>query len=145
MTVYLPGLPQPGRIKQFGAVWKEHEGRRRDVPYKPGMGLDTLGADVDKRTQEVEREPPERPRVAFQSPILEYSTALGHLGNTTSTGVGNGGIAASSENFHKDLSGTIGEMVAPRCVLYPMFIYSRVIVPGMAQCWSVLLTSMAFI
>lgn len=113
MTVYLPGLPQPDRIKQFGAVRREHEGRRRDVPYKPGMGLDTLGADVDKKTQ-VERVPPERPRVAFQSPILEYSAALGHLGNTASTGLGNSGGAAFSENVQNDLSGTIGEMVAPR-------------------------------
>ncbi|KAK3515527.1 hypothetical protein QTP70_024227, partial [Hemibagrus guttatus] len=58
-------------IKQFGAIRREHEDKGWDVPYKPGMGLDTLGADVDKRTQEVEREPPEKPRVAFQSPILE--------------------------------------------------------------------------
>ncbi|XP_060755842.1 centrosome and spindle pole associated protein 1 [Neoarius graeffei] len=99
---------EPNRIKQFGGVCKEHEGRRQDVSNKPGMGLDTLGADVDKRTQEMEREPPEKPRLAFQSPMLEYSAALGHLGNTTS-----GGVAATSENFHKDLSGTVGEMVAP--------------------------------
>ncbi|KAG7317648.1 hypothetical protein KOW79_018683 [Hemibagrus wyckioides] len=105
---------EPDRIKQFGAVRREHEGRRRDAPYKPGMGLDTLGADVDKRTQEVEREPPEKPRVAFQSPILEYGTAMGHMGTAASTGVGNHGISAFNENFHKDLSGTIGEMVAPR-------------------------------
>ncbi|KAK3541491.1 hypothetical protein QTP86_027252, partial [Hemibagrus guttatus] len=58
-------------IKQFGAIRREHEDKGWDVPYKPGMGLDTLGADVDKRTQEVEREPPEKPRVAFQSAILE--------------------------------------------------------------------------
>ncbi|XP_047664600.1 centrosome and spindle pole-associated protein 1 isoform X2 [Tachysurus fulvidraco] len=114
MTVYLPGLPQPDRIKQFGAVRREHEGRRRDVPYKPGTGLDTLGADMNKRTQEVEREPPEKPRMAFQSPILEYSTALGHLGNTASTGVRNVGVAAFNKNLPKDFSGTLGEMVAPR-------------------------------
>lgn len=117
MTMYLPGVSQPDRIKQFGAVRREHEGRRRDVPYKPGMGLDTFGADVDKRTQQVEREPPEKPRVAFQSPILEYSTALGHTGTTVSTGGGNHGVLAFNENFHKDFSGTIGEMVAPRCTL----------------------------
>lgn len=110
MTVYLPGPAQPDRIKQFGAVRREPEGRRRDVPYKPGMGLDTLGA---QRVQEIEREPPARPRVAFQSPILDYT--LGHVGNTTATG--NGGIVAFSENFHKDVSGTIGEIVAPRCPL----------------------------
>lgn len=114
MTVYLPVFPQPDRIKQFGAVRRELEGRRRDVPYKPGMALDTLREDVDKKTQEVEREPPERPRVAFQSPILEYSAALGHLGNMASTGVGSSGVTAFSENFHKELSGTVGEMVAPR-------------------------------
>lgn len=113
----LPGPPQPDRIKQFGAIRREPEGRRRDVPYKPGMGLDTLGANGDKRPQEVEREPPARPRMAFQSPILDYNAALGHLGNPASTGVGTSGIVAFSENFHKDISGTIGEIVAPRCPL----------------------------
>ncbi|KAF5903566.1 centrosome and spindle pole-associated protein 1 isoform X2 [Clarias magur] len=110
---------EPDRIKQFGAVRREHEGRRRDLPYKPGMGLDTSRANVGKRTPEVEREPPERPRMAFQSPVLEYSAALGQLGNTTGTGVGDRGIAAFSENFHKDLSGAIGEMVAPRVARVP--------------------------
>lgn len=127
MTVSVPGLPQPDRIKQFGAVRREHEGRRRDVPYKAGSRLDTLGADVDKRTQEVEREPPERPRVAFQSPVLEYSTALGNLGNTTSTRVGNSGVVAFNGNYYKDFSGAIGEMVAPRCAFIASVLLSPVL------------------
>ncbi|TSK98393.1 Centrosome and spindle pole-associated protein 1 [Bagarius yarrelli] len=105
---------EPDRIKQFGAVWREHGGRRRDVPYKPGEELDTVVADVDKRIKEVEKAPPERPRVAFQSPILKYSTALGHLGNTASTGVGNSGVRDFGEHVPKDFSGTLAEMVAPR-------------------------------
>ncbi|XP_053343660.1 centrosome and spindle pole associated protein 1-like [Clarias gariepinus] len=114
MTVYLPDLLQPDRIKQFGSARREHEGRRRDVLFKPGIGLDTPRANEDKKTQDVKREPPKRPSMAFQSPVLEYSATPGQLGNTTSTGVRNSGITAFSENFHKGLSGAIGEMVPPR-------------------------------
>ncbi|KAF5903565.1 centrosome and spindle pole-associated protein 1 isoform X2, partial [Clarias magur] len=102
---------EPYRIKQPVSARREHDGRRRDVLYKPRMGIDTPRADEYKKTQDVEREPPERPRMAFQSPVLEYSAALGQLGNT---GVGDSGLTAFSENFHKDLSGDIGEMVSPR-------------------------------
>ncbi|XP_053343413.1 centrosome and spindle pole-associated protein 1-like [Clarias gariepinus] len=114
MTVYLPDLLQPDRIKQFGSARREHEGRRRDVLFKPGMGLDTPRANEDKKTEDVKREPPKRPSMAFQSPVLEYSATPGQLGNTASTGVRNSGITAFSENFHKGLSGAIGEMVSPR-------------------------------
>ncbi|XP_036414474.1 centrosome and spindle pole-associated protein 1 isoform X2 [Colossoma macropomum] len=135
VTDCLTGLPQPDRIKQFGAVRREYEGRRRDVPYRPGLGLDTLGADSDRKTQEEKslqgleekKEPPERPRVAFQSPILEYSAALGHLANAAGPGFGAeagawqgvGGITPFSEDFQKGLSGTLGEMVSPRVTGVP--------------------------
>ncbi|KAL6462873.1 hypothetical protein MHYP_G00292950 [Metynnis hypsauchen] len=134
VTECLTGLPQPDRIKQFGAVRREYEGRRRDVPYRPGRGLDALGADSDRKTQEKslqgseeKREPPERPRVAFQSPILEYSTALGHLANAAGPGFeaesgtwqGVGGFTPFSEDFQKGLSGTLGEMVSPRVTGVP--------------------------
>ncbi|KAG9283287.1 centrosome and spindle pole-associated protein 1 [Astyanax mexicanus] len=140
MTDCLTGLPQPDRIKQFGAVRREYEAKRRDVPYRPGIGLDTLGADLDRRILEERplqerREPeersmpPNRPRVAFQSPILEYSTALGHLGNAAGPGFGNGsedgarlgtgGALPFSEEFQKGLSGTLGEMVSPRVTGVP--------------------------
>ncbi|KAI5617158.1 centrosome and spindle pole-associated protein 1 isoform X1 [Silurus asotus] len=89
-------VANPDRIKQFGAVRREHEGRRRDLAYKAGTGLGNFGPNMDKRTHEVESAPPERPRVAFQSPTLAFS-----------------------ENFHKDLSGTIGEIVAPRVARVP--------------------------
>ncbi|KAM9436521.1 uncharacterized protein Hap1MRO34_000949 [Clarias gariepinus] len=105
---------KPDRIKQFGSARREHEGRRRDVLFKPGMGLDTPRANEDKKTEDVKREPPKRPSMAFQSPVLEYSATPGQLGNTASTGVRNSGITAFSENFHKGLSGAIGEMVSPR-------------------------------
>lgn len=127
---------QPDRIKQFGVVRREYEAKRRDVPYRPGLGLDMLGADSDRRIQEErplqvpeERSmPPNRPRVAFQSPILDYSTALG-LANAAGPGfltgaedgarLGTGGVMPFSEEFQKGLSGTLGEMVSPRVTGVP--------------------------
>uniref|UniRef100_A0A3B4CQ59 Centrosome and spindle pole-associated protein 1 C-terminal domain-containing protein n=1 Tax=Pygocentrus nattereri TaxID=42514 RepID=A0A3B4CQ59_PYGNA len=146
VTDCLTGLPQPDRIKQFGAVRREYEGRRRDVPYRPGRGLDTLGADSDRKTQErslqgseEKREPPERPRVAFQSPILEYSTALGHLANAAGPGFeaeagawqGVGGFTPFSEDFQKGISGTLGEMVSPRVTGVP-----PPLAPGLSEVYS---------
>lgn len=142
MTDCLTGLPQPDRIKQFGAVRREYEGRRRDVPYRPGLDLDLdmLAADTHRQTREEKRlqgseekgEPPEKPRVAFQSPILEYSTALGHLRNTADTSLGTGtengvrmgigGVNPFSEDFQKGLSGSLGEIVNPRYALYHMLV-----------------------
>ncbi|KAL7840815.1 hypothetical protein AOLI_G00261380 [Acnodon oligacanthus] len=134
VTDCLTGLPQPDMLKQFGAVRRDYEGRRRDVPYRPGRGLDTLGADSDRKTQEKslqgseeKREPPERPRVAFQSPVLEYSAALGHLANAAGPGFeaearawqGVGGITPFNEDFQKGLSGTLGEMVSPKVTGVP--------------------------
>ncbi|XP_072544947.1 centrosome and spindle pole-associated protein 1 isoform X2 [Salminus brasiliensis] len=128
---------QPDRIKLFGAVRREYEARRRDVPYRPGLGLDAIALDSDRRIQderppqgpEERSMPPNRPRVAFQSPILEYSTALGHLANATGPGfgtgaadgarLGTGGVFPVSEEFQKGLSETLGEMVSPRVTGVP--------------------------
>ncbi|XP_066534202.1 centrosome and spindle pole-associated protein 1 isoform X2 [Hoplias malabaricus] len=120
---------QPDRIKQFAAVKREFEGRRKDIAYRPGLELDPLRADLNRRTQEEKptqktgerKEPPDRPRVAFQSPILEYSAALGHLSNVAGAGVrlGVGGVTPLSEEFQKGISGALGEMVSPRVISVP--------------------------
>ncbi|XP_055038709.2 centrosome and spindle pole associated protein 1 isoform X3 [Misgurnus anguillicaudatus] len=126
---------QPGRIKQFGAVTREYDGKRRDVPYRPGVGLDVLMADSARRPKDQrpsqapeERIPPERPRVAFQSPYLDNSTVLSRLANAPGPGLEAGrglvnGIAPVTEDYHRSLSSTMGEMVAaPRVtgVRHPM-------------------------
>ncbi|XP_067290693.1 centrosome and spindle pole-associated protein 1 isoform X2 [Pseudorasbora parva] len=118
---------KPDRIKQFGAVTREYEGRRRDVPYHPGRDLEVFRADSarrlkDDKLQQAPREsaPPERPRVAFQSPSLEHTTVLSRLANTSGLGLEagagfgvNGTIPVTGDN-HRSLSRTLGEMVAPR-------------------------------
>uniref|UniRef100_W5MAN2 Centrosome and spindle pole associated protein 1 n=1 Tax=Lepisosteus oculatus TaxID=7918 RepID=W5MAN2_LEPOC len=88
---------QPDRIKQFGA---------EKAPPDPE-----------------ERAPPERPRVAFQSPILDYSAALGAL-SAGGGGVGAAGLQGSaaaplSEDFHRGIPSTLGEIVAPRIASVP--------------------------
>ncbi|RXN04095.1 centrosome and spindle pole-associated 1-like isoform X2 [Labeo rohita] len=82
---------KPDRIKQFGAMTREHEGRKRDVPYRPGLGLEEFRADSARRLKEErpqkETAPPERPRVAFQSPSQDHSTVLSRLANTSGLGL----------------------------------------------------------
>ncbi|XP_017209453.1 centrosome and spindle pole-associated protein 1 isoform X1 [Danio rerio] len=113
---------KPDRIKQFGAVTREHESRRRDVPYRPG--LEEVRADSARRLYE-ERPlqapndiaPPDRPRVAFQSPSLEHSTVLSRLANASGAGLEAGmgfGATPITDDNHRSLSRTLGEMVAPR-------------------------------
>ncbi|KTG40453.1 hypothetical protein cypCar_00007681 [Cyprinus carpio] len=115
------------RIKQFGAVTLEHGGRRRDVPHSTGLGLEEIRADSarwlkEERPPQAPKEtaPPERPRVAFQSPSIDHSTVLSRLANTSGLGLEAGaGFGAKDTNFvtednHRSLSRTLGEIVAPR-------------------------------
>ncbi|XP_038828632.1 centrosome and spindle pole-associated protein 1-like [Salvelinus namaycush] len=122
---------QPDRIMQFGAVNREYEGRRRDIPYRPGVGLDALGTNSSPRPRQEmpeagteERGPPGRPRVAFPSPPMDYTNILGQLtgaggprlgmGAGAGAGMGVPGGAPLNEDFHRSLSSTLGEIVAPR-------------------------------
>lgn len=115
---------KPDRIKQFGAVTREYEGRRRDVPYHPGLGLDVFRADSARRLKEEkvpqapkESAPPERPRVAFQSPSLDHTTVLSRLANLSGLGLEAGagfGANGATEDNHRSLSRTLGEIVVPR-------------------------------
>ncbi|XP_062336348.1 centrosome and spindle pole-associated protein 1 [Osmerus eperlanus] len=121
---------QPDRIKQFGAVNRDYESRRPDIPYRPGVGLDALGTNHNPRPREekpslgrADRGPPEKPRVAFPPPSVDYSAALGQLAAGaavgSSLGMGVPGVAPPNHNFHMGLSSTLGEMVAPRIAGVP--------------------------
>ncbi|KAK7118295.1 hypothetical protein R3I94_021956 [Phoxinus phoxinus] len=115
------------RFKQFGAMTQEYKDRRRDVPYQPGLGLGVFRADSARRLKEEklpqaprESAPPERPRVAFQSPSLDHSTVLSRLANMSDLGLearagfGANGATAVTEDKHRSLSRTLGEIVGPR-------------------------------
>ncbi|KAJ8413379.1 hypothetical protein AAFF_G00093750 [Aldrovandia affinis] len=108
---------KPDRIKPFGAVNRDYDGKRRDVPYLPGRGLDALGADLGRERRPPAdtntRVPPDRPRAAFQAPHLDHS-ALGAL-----VGTGTGAVPPLNEDFHRGLSSTLGELVTPRVAVVP--------------------------
>ncbi|XP_023856671.1 centrosome and spindle pole-associated protein 1 [Salvelinus sp. IW2-2015] len=127
---------QPDRIMQFGAVNREYEGRRRDIPYRPGVGLDAPGTNSSPRPRQEmpeagteERGPPGRPRVAFPSPPMDYTNILGQLtgaggprlgmGAGAGAGMGVPGGAPLNEDFHRSLSSTLVEIVAPRIASLP--------------------------
>ncbi|RXM27147.1 Centrosome and spindle pole-associated protein 1 [Acipenser ruthenus] len=113
---------QPDRIKQFGAISREYDNKPRDVPYRSGVGLGEFGSEPIRRPREErpppvveERRPPERPRVAFQALPIDYTP----LGVSAAGGAGRSGGVPLNEEFHRGLSSTLGEMVAPRITSVP--------------------------
>uniref|UniRef100_A0A8C4RYX6 Centrosome and spindle pole associated protein 1 n=2 Tax=Erpetoichthys calabaricus TaxID=27687 RepID=A0A8C4RYX6_ERPCA len=111
---------QPDRIKQFGAVNREYDNKARDVPYRPGASLGVFGIDKPGRPHEEihqpeERAPPEKPRVAFQTPVIDYNSTFGALGAGTS----NNGTVTLNEDFYRGLAHTLGEIMAPRVTSVP--------------------------
>ncbi|KAL0966015.1 hypothetical protein UPYG_G00289580 [Umbra pygmaea] len=92
LRVALTGATDPekerDRLKPLGAVNSgDHARRRRDGLYRTGQAVDLVGDVLHRRPHDDNRErlPPEQPRVAFQSPLLEYSHSLGlDIGGTAS-------------------------------------------------------------
>ncbi|XP_029498412.1 centrosome and spindle pole-associated protein 1-like isoform X5 [Oncorhynchus nerka] len=84
-------------IKPLGAVnGGDHARKRNDSLYPLGQGVDVPGDELNGRPIEESRErlPPEQPRVAFQSPLLEYSHALG---------LSSRGISPYSQAIHRNM------------------------------------------
>lgn len=115
-------LLQPDRIKQFGAVNRHYDSWRRDVPYKPGIGVGVIGKDpdptpeADKPIEATEqRVPPGKSRVAFPSPTMDNNTALNKLPGSRS-GAAQGGpfLDYFNEDYHRGFSDMLGEVTIPR-------------------------------
>ncbi|XP_067888053.1 centrosome and spindle pole-associated protein 1 isoform X3 [Heterodontus francisci] len=64
---------EPNRIREFGAVILQHDPRRHDAAYKGGE-VHVAKYSSDDRSPVEERRPPERPRVAFQTPPVDDSS-----------------------------------------------------------------------
>ncbi|KAM3928594.1 centrosome and spindle pole-associated protein 1 isoform 1-T1 [Leptodactylus fuscus] len=99
---------QPDRLRQFGAINRQQEMPDRNTPYRPGILLDpqkTSRTVIENKPVIEEKSPPERPRVAFQTPLPEPAVT------------GNGfpiGYNPANEEYHRGISNTLGEIVAPR-------------------------------
>eukprot|EP00063_Salmo_salar_P020605 XP_013995440.1 PREDICTED: centrosome and spindle pole-associated protein 1-like isoform X3 [Salmo salar] len=84
-------------IKPLGAVnGGDHARKRKDSFYPPGQAVDVPGDELNRKPSEENRErlPPEQPRMAFQSPLLEYSHALG---------LSSRGISPYSQAIHRSM------------------------------------------
>ncbi|MEE6463821.1 hypothetical protein FKM82_006063 [Ascaphus truei] len=105
-------LTQPDRLRQFGAVNRRQEVPDGNVPYRPGVpfGPEKAGRRSDPRHAFEEMAPPERPRVAFQTPDPE----AGVIGSNLA-----GVINPANEEYHRGLSNALGEIVAPRIAAVP--------------------------
>ncbi|XP_035509088.1 centrosome and spindle pole-associated protein 1 [Morone saxatilis] len=109
--------------KEFGAVNRQYDSRRRDVPYKPGTHLEAVGKDPrskdDKPTEDTEQRGP-----AGKS-HMEYSTSLSQL--TANTVPGPGARVAHgapsldyfNEDYHRDFSKMLGDVAMPRVAGVP--------------------------
>ncbi|XP_040903340.1 centrosome and spindle pole associated protein 1-like isoform X2 [Toxotes jaculatrix] len=84
---------QPDRIRQFGlSRRKELQGLESSATRESESSSRGLPNNEKTGVRERETPPPEQPHVAFQSPLLEYSSALG-LGG----GGGGGGLSPNSQ------------------------------------------------
>ncbi|XP_073535504.1 centrosome and spindle pole-associated protein 1 isoform X2 [Phyllobates terribilis] len=99
---------QPDRLRQFGAINRHQEMSDRNVPYRPGILADPQ--KTSRIAMEEEKSPPERPRVAFQTPLPEPVVT----GNAFSTA-----FNPANEEYHRGISNTLGEIVAPRIAAVP--------------------------
>ncbi|XP_026186465.1 centrosome and spindle pole-associated protein 1-like isoform X2 [Mastacembelus armatus] len=80
---------QPDRIRQFGlSRRKAHQILQPSATGESGSSSRGLPNNERISVGERETSPPEHPHVAFQSPLLEYSSALG---------LGTGGLSPSSQ------------------------------------------------
>lgn len=106
--ILLNFFEKPDRLRQFGAITRQQEMADRNVPYRPGILVDpqktSRTVTKDKPVIE-ERSPPERPRVAFQTPLPERAVT----GNAYPIA-----FNPSNEEYHRGVSNTLGEIVAPR-------------------------------
>ncbi|XP_077348959.1 centrosome and spindle pole-associated protein 1 isoform X3 [Lithobates pipiens] len=103
---------QPDRLRQFGAINRQQEMHDRNVPFRPGVLIDSekTSRRVENNPVFEEKAPPARPRVAFQTPVPEPTVS------------GSGYPAAynpAQEDLHKGISSTLGEIVAPRIAAVP--------------------------
>ncbi|XP_042188032.1 centrosome and spindle pole-associated protein 1 isoform X2 [Callorhinchus milii] len=89
---------EPDRIRQFGAVTRHHDIRRRDVLYDPGEGPPAGLPSSGARSFGEEREPPEHPRVAFHNPAID-----------------NGGPSG----LHNGMWNSLGTIMTPRLAAMP--------------------------
>lgn len=77
---------QPDRIRQFGLCGRKDQ---RLLELSPSVGRERLSRSLPNNEKLAFRDrevpPPEQPHVAFQSPLLEYSSSLGGGGLSPSS------------------------------------------------------------
>nr|XP_033789247.1 centrosome and spindle pole-associated protein 1 isoform X2 [Geotrypetes seraphini] len=94
----------PDRLKHLGAVKPWHQAPFQNIPHHPPV-------PGSVPSNEDETAPPEKPRVAFQPSLPD--------GAIHGSGFGAGTVPAMNEEFHRGLSSTLGEIVAPRVTALP--------------------------
>ncbi|XP_030071137.1 centrosome and spindle pole-associated protein 1 isoform X2 [Microcaecilia unicolor] len=94
----------PDRLKQLGAVKPWQQAPVQNIPSHPSV----RGCIP---SYEREKAPPEKPRVAFQPSLPD--------GAMHGSSFAAGTVPALNEEFHRGLSSTLGEIMAPRITALP--------------------------
>ncbi|XP_073344164.1 centrosome and spindle pole-associated protein 1 [Pagrus major] len=112
---------EPDRIQQFGAVNRQYDDWRRDVPYKPGKDLEAAGKDLNPRPKEDKPNVDTDQRAGTGKPHMDHSTPLSLLtGKKTVTAApGFPLLDYYSEVYHRDFPNTLGEVAIPRVAAAP--------------------------
>ncbi|XP_072267188.1 centrosome and spindle pole-associated protein 1 isoform X2 [Pyxicephalus adspersus] len=103
---------QPDRLRQFGAINRHQEIPDRNVPFRSGVLIDseTSVRRIENKSVVEEKAPPERVRVAFQTPVPDPAV------NASGYPVAFNPV---QEDFHRGLSSALGEIVVPRIAAVP--------------------------
>ncbi|CAK6972358.1 centrosome and spindle pole-associated protein 1 [Scomber scombrus] len=115
---------KPDRIKQFGAVNRRYESRKRDVPYKPETGLEVMRKDPNPKPKAdipiedtEQRAPPGKP---LPSLTVGNNTVLNQLpGSRSEAAQGGASLDYFNEDYHSDFSDMLEEVAIPRVAGVP--------------------------
>ncbi|XP_062297968.1 centrosome and spindle pole-associated protein 1 [Scomber scombrus] len=115
---------KPDRIKQFGAVNRRYESRKRDVPYKPETGLEVMRKDPNPKPKAdipiedtEQRAPPGKP---LPSLTVGNNTVLNQLpGSRSEAAQGGPSLDYFNEDYHSDFSDMLEEVAIPRVAGVP--------------------------
>ncbi|XP_008301077.1 centrosome and spindle pole-associated protein 1, partial [Stegastes partitus] len=99
---------EPDRIKQFGAVNRQHDNLRRDVPHKPGIDLEAEGKDTNPRPKDYK--PTDNTEQAVPRGKSEVTVPRSEMGVTQ----GIPSLDYFSEDYHRNFTNMLGEVTIPR-------------------------------
>ncbi|XP_039983478.1 centrosome and spindle pole-associated protein 1 [Xiphias gladius] len=114
------------RIKEFGALNRQYDSWRRDVPYKLGIDLEAVGKDPNPRPKDNKPTENTEQTTPPGNSQVDYSAALSQLAGNKVPGSGTGAAQVVpsldyfNEDYHRDFSKMLGEVTVSRVAGVPL-------------------------